>query len=66
MQEVVISSMVSTGIKPTKSYSYLAKEVGGASNVGFTERDCHNFIRTERKKMICAGDSQSIIAYFKH
>ena len=65
-QGIVISSMVNASIKPIKSYSYLAKEVGGANNVGFTERDCHNFIRTERKKMICAGDSQSIIAYFKY
>jgi hypothetical protein len=33
----IISTMVSSGIKATKSYSYLSKEVGGANNVGFTK-----------------------------
>ena len=57
--------MVGAGIKATKSYSFLAKEVGGANNLGFLRRDCQNFLRTIRKEIIEAGDGQSIINHFK-
>ena len=33
----IISTMVSSGIKATKSYSFLSKELGGANNVGFSK-----------------------------
>jgi hypothetical protein len=62
----IISTMVSSGIKATKSYSYLSREVGGVNNVGFTERDFHNYLRTIRKEMIEAGDKQSVINHFKN
>ena len=58
--------MVSSGIKATKSYFYLSKEVGGANNVGFTKRDVHNYLRTTRKEIIEAGDGQSVINHFKN
>ncbi|KAL4596052.1 hypothetical protein ACB092_12G136400 [Castanea dentata] len=53
--------MVGAGIKATKSYSFLAKEVGGANNLGFLRRDCHNFLRTVRKEIIEAGDGQNVL-----
>lgn len=46
----VIKLMVNTGIKLVKSYSYLAKEAGGQSNIGFTKKDFHNFLRIVRRK----------------
>ncbi|KAL4603110.1 hypothetical protein ACB092_10G102300 [Castanea dentata] len=61
----IISTMVSSGIKATKSYSFLSKELGGANNVGFSRRDCHNFVQTKRKEIMEAGDGQSIINHFK-
>ena len=61
----IISTMVSSGIKATKSYSFLSKELGGANNVGFSKRDCHNFVQTKRKEIMEAGDGQSIINHFK-
>ena len=57
--------MVGASIKATKTYSFLAKEIGGANNLGFLRRDCHNFLRTIRKEIIEAGDRQSIINHFK-
>ena len=57
--------MFGVGIKATKSYSFLAKEVGGANNLGFLRQDCHNFLRTVGKEIIEAGDGQSIINHFK-
>ena len=61
----ILSNMVGASIKATKSYSFLAKEIGGANNLGFLRRDCHNFLRTIRKEIIEAGDRQSIINHFK-
>ena len=58
--------MVSSGIKATKSYSFLSKELGGANNVGFSKWDCHNFVQTKRKEIMEADDGQSIINHFKY
>ena len=62
---IILSNMVVVGIKATKSYSILAKEVGGANNLGFLKLDCHNFLWTIRKEIIAAGDGQSIINHFR-
>ena len=62
----IIETMVSSGIKATRSYSFLSKELGGANNVGFLRRDCHNFLHTKRKQLIEAGDGQSVINHFKN
>lgn len=65
VQGNVLRPMVDSGINPIKSYSFLAKEAGGINNLGFTKRDCHNYLHTMRKEMIEAGDGQSIINHFK-
>ena len=62
----IIETMVSSGIKVTRSYSFLSKELGGANNVGFLRRDCHNFLPTKRKQLIEVGDGQSVINHFKN
>lgn len=61
-----MSSMVEAGVRPTKSYSYLAKEVGGAENVGFTKKDCLNYLHRKKEELIEGGDAQSLINHFKH
>ena len=61
----ILSNMVGASTKATKSYSFLAKKVGGANNLGFLRRDCHNFLRIVRKEIIEARDGQSIINHFK-
>ncbi|XP_059639387.1 protein FAR1-RELATED SEQUENCE 5-like [Cornus florida] len=61
----VLNSMVGAGIKGTKAYSYLSKEVGGSENVGFTLRDCQNFVNEKKKSLIQRGDAQSVIKHFK-
>ena len=58
--------MVCSGIKATKSYSFLSKELGGANNVGFSKWDCLNFVQTKRKEIMEADDGQSIINHFKY
>ncbi|KAK9931792.1 hypothetical protein M0R45_019056 [Rubus argutus] len=62
----VIKTMFGAGIRTTKTYSYLAEEVGGSQNVGFTKRDCYNFVNREKMAIFEAGDAQSLINLFKH
>ncbi|KAM1803405.1 hypothetical protein ACFX12_029390 [Malus domestica] len=57
--------MANAGIRTTNTYSYLAKEVGGSQNVGFTKTDCYNFVSREKRIMLKAGDAQSLINHFK-
>nr|XP_011463236.1 PREDICTED: protein FAR1-RELATED SEQUENCE 5-like isoform X1 [Fragaria vesca subsp. vesca] len=61
----VIRSMKSAGMSTCNTYSYLAEEVGGSQNVGFTKTDCYNFVSRERMEMLEAGDAQSLINLFK-
>ncbi|KAI5354061.1 hypothetical protein L3X38_006956 [Prunus dulcis] len=57
----VIKTMVGARISTTNTYSYLAEEVGGSQNVGFTKRDCYNVVNKEKMAMIEAGDAQSLM-----
>ncbi|KAL4282845.1 hypothetical protein GQ457_16G015180 [Hibiscus cannabinus] len=61
----VISSMVSAGIRPTDVYSYISKEACGSENVGFTKRDCYNYLNKQKMMIIEAGDGQSLLNHFK-
>ncbi|KAF3961121.1 hypothetical protein CMV_014222 [Castanea mollissima] len=40
------------GIGPSGIMSALIKEYGGISNVGFTERDCRNYMRSSRQRTL--------------
>ena len=51
----VIKSMVNAGISTKNVFSYLTEEVGGSENVGFTIRDCYNYMNMQRMSMISAG-----------
>ncbi|KAF2318813.1 hypothetical protein GH714_010909 [Hevea brasiliensis] len=62
----VINSMINAGISTKHAYAYLSKEVGGSECVGFTKRDCYNYVNKQKMVLIEAGDSQSLINHFKH
>ncbi|KAF7848065.1 hypothetical protein BT93_L2326 [Corymbia citriodora subsp. variegata] len=51
----ILTSMTGAGIRAIKAYSYLCDEAGGSNNIGFTLRDCQNFLQTKRRNLICAG-----------
>ncbi|XP_040363288.1 protein FAR1-RELATED SEQUENCE 5-like isoform X2 [Rosa chinensis] len=61
----VMLSMLGAGIPPTKSFFYLANEMGGPENVGFTKKDVHNFLQRKKNEMLEAGDGQSLFNHFK-
>ncbi|KAK3437227.1 hypothetical protein EUGRSUZ_C01967 [Eucalyptus grandis] len=60
----ILTSLVGAGVRATKAYSYLSGEAGGQEIVGFTLRDCHNFLQSKRRAFITAGDCQSLINHF--
>ncbi|XP_055960536.1 protein FAR1-RELATED SEQUENCE 5-like [Mercurialis annua] len=62
---VVLNSMVNAGIRTIDAYSYMAEEGGGAENIGFTKKDCYNYIDVEKNKLIEVGDSQSLVNHFR-
>ncbi|KAL7245308.1 hypothetical protein ACSBR2_000599 [Camellia fascicularis] len=61
----VIDSMVTAGISTKDAYSYITKEVGGSENVGFTKRDCYNYVNKQKMTMISTRDAQSLLNHFK-
>lgn len=62
----ILTSMTGAGIRATKAYSYLCDEAGGANNIGFTLRDCQNFLQSKRRNLIDAGDCQKLINHFNY
>ncbi|PKU81961.1 hypothetical protein MA16_Dca003978 [Dendrobium catenatum] len=49
--------MTDAGIRTVDAYAYLAEEVGGCENVGFSKRDAYNFIQKEKRARIEIGDT---------
>lgn len=51
----LIDTLQGAGIGPSGIMSALIKEYGGIGNVGFTERDCRNYIRSSKQRTL-GGD----------
>ncbi|GLU19636.1 hypothetical protein SLE2022_358740 [Rubroshorea leprosula] len=61
----LIDTLQSAGIGPSGIMSALIKEYGGISNVGFTERDCRNYMRSSRQRTL-GGDTQIMLDYLRN
>ena len=53
--------MVNSCIRVTNIWNYLGEEVGGYKNLDITLKDMHNYVYTEKLKLIEAGDAQSLV-----
>ncbi|TXG59228.1 hypothetical protein EZV62_013801 [Acer yangbiense] len=53
----LIDTLQGAGIGPSGIMSALIKEYGGISNVGFTERDCRNYMRSKLHKSVNLTES---------
>ncbi|KAI3972601.1 hypothetical protein MKX01_019259 [Papaver californicum] len=62
--KALIDTLQGAGIGPSGIMSALIKEYGGISNVGFTERDCRNYMRSSRQRTL-GGDTQILLDYLK-
>lgn len=60
----LIDTLQGAGIGPSGIMSALVKEYGGITNIGFTERDCRNYMRSSRQRTL-GGDTQILLDYFK-
>ncbi|KAL5713706.1 Protein FAR1-RELATED SEQUENCE 5 [Ranunculus cassubicifolius] len=61
----LIDTLQAAGIGPSGIMSALMKEYGSISNIGFTERDCRNYMRSSRQRSL-GGDTQLLLDYLKH
>ncbi|XP_015580455.2 protein FAR1-RELATED SEQUENCE 5-like isoform X1 [Ricinus communis] len=61
----LIDTLQGAGIGPSGIMSALIKEYGGISNVGFTERDCRNYMRSSRQRTL-GGDTQVLLDYLRN
>lgn len=61
----LIDTLQGAGIGPSGIMSALIKEYGGISNVGFTERDCRNYMRSSRQRTL-GGDTQHLLDYLRN
>ncbi|KAL7223656.1 hypothetical protein ACSBR1_025165 [Camellia fascicularis] len=60
----LIDTLQGAGIGPSGIMSALIREYGGISNVGFTERDCRNYMRSSRQRTL-GGDTQLLLDYLR-
>ncbi|PKU84428.1 Protein FAR1-RELATED SEQUENCE 5 [Dendrobium catenatum] len=61
----VLKSMREARIRTIDAFSFLADEVGGVENIGFTRRDAYNFIQKIKRAKIEFGDTNTLIELFK-
>ncbi|KAL2348727.1 hypothetical protein Fmac_002727 [Flemingia macrophylla] len=60
----LIDTLQGAGIGPSGIMSALIREYGAISNIGFTERDCRNYMRSSRQRTL-GGDTQILLDYLK-
>ncbi|QHO43436.1 Protein FAR1-RELATED SEQUENCE [Arachis hypogaea] len=60
----VITYNDEAGIRPNKTYLALANEVGGSSNLGFSEKDVRNYITSNLRCFDDNEDFQGMMNYF--
>ncbi|KAI0529376.1 hypothetical protein KFK09_001925 [Dendrobium nobile] len=61
----VLKATTDAGIRTIDAFSFLADEVGGVENIGFTRRDAYNFIQKIKRAKIELGDTNTLIELFK-
>ncbi|XP_065625239.1 protein FAR1-RELATED SEQUENCE 5-like isoform X2 [Quercus suber] len=55
----------SSGIKPKAAHELMSREAGGRANLGFTELDQYNYLRTRRQKNLIYGQAACLLGYFQ-
>lgn len=63
---LVIENTVNAGIKSTTTYSYLTEEAGWTDMLGYSKKDCFNFIHQLMKSKVEVGDAQSVVNKFNN
>ncbi|GLU09166.1 hypothetical protein SLE2022_260400 [Rubroshorea leprosula] len=53
------------GIRVCRNYLSIVQEYGGYENMGFSERDCRNYLDQQRRLRIAEGDGEAVCRYFE-
>ena len=54
----------SSRIKPKAAHELMSRQVGGRANLGFTELDQKNYLRTRWQKNLIYGQAACLLRYF--
>ncbi|KAF3679774.1 hypothetical protein FXO38_02609 [Capsicum annuum] len=65
-KKLVIENTINAGIKPIATYSYLVEETGRDDVLGYSKKDCFNFIHQLMKSKVEAEDAQSVVNEFNN
>ncbi|KAK4426539.1 protein FAR1-RELATED SEQUENCE 8 [Sesamum alatum] len=60
-----IESMKKAGLCPIDCFNYMSEECNGVQHVGFSKKDCYNFINMLKTTLIEPGDAQNSVRHFK-
>jgi zinc finger SWIM domain-containing protein 3 len=65
VQAYEIDLACASGISPKIIHTLMSREAGGKANLGYTELDQKNYIRTRRKRNLIYGEVGSLLMYFQ-
>ncbi len=55
----------SSGIKPKAAHELMSREARGRANLGYTDRDQQNYLRTRRQRNLMYGEAGCLLRYFQ-
>uniref|UniRef100_A0A2N9I6R5 Uncharacterized protein n=1 Tax=Fagus sylvatica TaxID=28930 RepID=A0A2N9I6R5_FAGSY len=55
----------SSGIKPKAAHELMSREAGGRANLGYTDRDQQNYLRTRQQRNLMYGEAGCLLRYFQ-
>jgi hypothetical protein len=65
VQASEINFAYASGISPKVTHALMIREVGGRENLGYTELDQKNYLRTKRQRNLMYGEAASLLKYFQ-
>ncbi|KAK8916164.1 hypothetical protein KSP39_PZI022406 [Platanthera zijinensis] len=54
-----------SGLTQKNSFDFFSKQVGGRSNLGFTQRDQKNYLRSRRQREMTRGEVGFLLYFFQ-
>jgi zinc finger SWIM domain-containing protein 3 len=65
VQAFAIDLACASGITPKATHALMSRESGGRANLGYTELDQKNYLRTRRQKNLKYGEAGCLLRYFQ-
>ena len=65
VHEGLIELASSSRLKPKAAHKLMSREAGGRANLGFTELDQKNYLRTRWQKNLIYGQAACLLGYFQ-